>query len=562
MLTDTRIRAVDLELDELLDIHSTEGVIRFAGERALLIDALALGLLRKQLAETLGLGAARLLLTRFGYAHGWRMAEALDRTFHFRSQDEWRDAGGRIHALQGLLRLDANSSGPLSPAGATVHGSYEAEQHILHLGRAAEPVCWTLAGFASGYLSRTEGQPIYVIEDRCVGAGAAVCRFAGRSQKDWGPALAEHLPFFAATELDPSLVRAAAALDRSVRRLQRLRAGSGGAAAGDAADGGVVARSAGMRALLEVARRVAPVDSTVLITGESGAGKERIARLVHAESARAAGPFVAVNCAAIAETLLESELFGHARGAFTGAQQDRAGLFEAAHGGTLFLDEIGDVPRPMQARLLRALQERTVRRIGENHDRAVNVRFVAATNADLAGAVAAGQFRKDLYYRLRVIELHVPPLRERRDDILPLARAFLATAARRLGQSSVSQSTVSQSTVSHAAAARSPARPPLGLTPAAADLLLGYAWPGNVRELENAMERAVALARGRRIDVDDLPPDVRSAGGGGAGTTLAEIERRHILAALERNAGSRSRTAAELGISASTLYRKLREAGR
>jgi DNA-binding NtrC family response regulator/predicted hydrocarbon binding protein len=536
MLTDTRIRAADLELDELLDIHSTEGVIRFAGERALLIDALALGLLRKQLAETLGLGAARLLLTRFGYAHGWRMAEALDRTFRFRSQDEWRDAGGRIHALQGLLRLDENSSGPLSPAGATVHGSYEAEQHILHLGRAAEPVCWTLAGFASGYLSRTEGQPVYVIEERCVGAGAAVCRFAGRTRKDWGPALAAHLPFFEAAERDPSLVRAAAALDRSVRRLQRLRAESGGAHRGDEADDGVIARSAGMRALIEVTRRVAPVDSTVLITGESGAGKERIARLLHAESARAAGPFVAVNCAAIAETLLESELFGHARGAFTGAQQDRAGLFEAAHGGTLFLDEIGDVPRPMQARLLRALQERTVRRIGENHDRPINVRFVAATNADLPAAVAAEKFRKDLYYRLRVVELHVPALRERRDDILPLARALLGAAARRLG------------------------RPPLGLVPAAADLLLNHAWPGNVREIENAMERAVALARGRRVDVDDLPPDVRGVGGG-AGTTLAEIERRHILAALERNAGSRSRTAAELGISASTLYRKLREAG-
>ena len=257
--------------------------------------------------------------------------------------------------------------------------------------------------------------------------------------------------------------------------------------------------------------------------------------------------------------------------------RDRAGLFEAAHGGTLFLDEIGDVPRPMQARLLRALQERTVRRVGENHDRAVNVRFIAATNVDLAGAVAAGQFRKDLYYRLRVIELHVPPLRERRDDILPLARALLAAAARRLGQDPVSQGPVSQGTVSQgpvrksavrkspvsqAAAARPLVRPPLGLTPAAADLLLGYAWPGNVRELENAVERAVALARGRRIEVEDLPPDVRSAGGGGAVTTLAEIERRHLLAALERNAGSRSRTAAELGISASTLYRKLREAGR
>jgi transcriptional regulator with PAS, ATPase and Fis domain len=290
-----------------------------------------------------------------------------------------------------------------------------------------------------------------------------------------------------------------------------------------------------MRALLDLTCRVAKVDSTVLITGESGAGKERIARLLHAESARATGPFVAVNCAAVPETLLESELFGHVRGAFTGAHQDRPGLFEAAHGGTLFLDEIGDVPRPMQARLLRVLQERTVRRVGENHSRPVDVRFVAATNADLTAAVAAGDFRKDLYYRLRVVELHVPPLRERRDDVLPLARVLLAASARRLG------------------------RPQLGLTPATADRLLGYCWPGNVRELENAMERAVALARGRRVEVEDLPPEVRGAGGGDAKkSTLAEVERRHILATLERNAGNRARTAAELGLSPSTLYRKLR----
>jgi DNA-binding NtrC family response regulator/predicted hydrocarbon binding protein len=534
-LTDRGIRASDLELADLLDLNAAAGEIRFAGERALIIDALAMGLLRKQLVDTLGLSAARLLLTRFGYAHGWRMAEALGRSFRFASPDEWRDAGGRIHALQGLLRLDERNEGPLSPAGATVHASYEAEQHVLHLGRAGEPVCWTLAGFASGYLSYTEGQPIYVIEQRCVGTGAAACRFAGRPRKEWGAALAEHLPFFAAAELDPSLLRAAAVLDRTLRRLRRLRAEASGGALGEATPQGLAACSAVMRALLDLTCRVAKVDSTVLITGESGAGKERIARLLHAESARATGPFVAVNCAAVPETLLESELFGHVRGAFTGAHQDRPGLFEAAHGGTLFLDEIGDVPRPMQARLLRVLQERTVRRVGENHSRPVDVRFVAATNADLTAAVAAGDFRKDLYYRLRVVELHVPPLRERRDDVLPLARVLLAASARRLG------------------------RPQLGLTPATADRLLGYCWPGNVRELENAMERAVALARGRRVEVEDLPPEVRGAGGGDAKkSTLAEVERRHILATLERNAGNRARTAAELGLSPSTLYRKLR----
>jgi two-component system response regulator HydG len=181
-----------------------------------------------------------------------------------------------------------------------------------------------------------------------------------------------------------------------------------------------------MRQLVDLARRVAKVDSTVLITGESGSGKERIARLVHEESTRAAGPFIAVNCGAITETLLESELFGHARGAFTGATSDRPGLFEAANGGTLLLDEVGEVSPGMQVKLLRALQEREIRRVGENKSRRVDVRVVAATNRDLAHGVAGGTFRQDLYYRLKVVELHVPPLRERRDDILPLARVLLA----------------------------------------------------------------------------------------------------------------------------------------
>ena len=194
---------------------------------------------------------------------------------------------------------------------------------------------------------------------------------------------------------------------------------------------------------------------------------------------------MAVNCGAVPETLLESELFGHARGAFTGAERDRPGLFEAANGGTLFLDEIGEISAGMQVKLLRVLQEREVRRVGENRSRPVDVRVVAATNRDLAEEVAAGRFRQDLYYRLRVIELRVPPLRERREDILPLARVFLAETARRMG------------------------RKVTGFTPRAADQLLRYAWPGNVRELENAIERAVALCSGSRIEVEDLPEELR-----------------------------------------------------
>jgi transcriptional regulator with PAS, ATPase and Fis domain len=297
-----------------------------------------------------------------------------------------------------------------------------------------------------------------------------------------------------------------------------------------------------MRQVVDLACRVAKVDSTVLITGESGSGKERIARLVHDESTRMSGPFIAVNCGAIAETLLESELFGHARGAFTGATHDRPGLFESANGGTLLLDEVGEVSPGMQVKLLRALQEREIRRVGENKNRKVNVRIIAATNRDLALGVTDGNFRQDLYYRLKVVELHVPPLRERRDDILPLARVLLAGSA------------------------LSMKRKITGLTPGAADQLLRYPWPGNVRELENVMERAVALSPGNRVELEDLPEEVRQAcalppTADGTVRPLEVIEKEYILAALALNGGNQTRTSEQLHIGSATLYRKLKSYG-
>jgi len=306
---------------------------------------------------------------------------------------------------------------------------------------------------------------------------------------------------------------------------------------------GIVAKSPAMRKLMDLARRIAKVDSTVLITGESGSGKERIARLIHDQSTRSAGPFIAVNCGAISETLLESELFGHARGAFTGATQDRAGLFEAAGGGTLLLDEVGEVSPGMQVKLLRALQEREIRRVGENKTRPIDVRILAATNRDLVSGVAGGAFRQDLYYRLKVVELHVPALRERRDDVLPLARVLLSSAALRMK------------------------RKIAGLSPDAADQLLRCAWPGNVRELQNAMERAVALARRSSVELEDLPDEVRQAAllvpvaTGGSARPLEQVEKEHILAALELNGGNQTHTAAQLRIGAATLYRKLKSYG-
>jgi DNA-binding NtrC family response regulator len=540
------MRVEDLHHRELLELDPEGGVIRFAGQRALLLDAVAMGLLRKYLVENFGLTAARAVLTQFGFAHGWRMAEAMKADFQWANDDEWQRAGARILSLEGLFRVELGSKEPLSREGVMLAGSYEAEQHLLHFGRADAPMCWTICGLTSGYMSRSSGKEIYVLEDRCLGKGDAACHLFGRTREEWGDERAEELRFFEANRLkeclDVSLDRVTETLKAAERKLREHRRALVHVVR-DADDShGIVALSGAMAQLVDLARRVAKVDSTVLLTGESGSGKERIARLVHEESTRAAGPFIAVNCGAITETLLESELFGHARGAFTGATQDRPGLFEAANCGTLLLDEVGEVSPGMQVKLLRALQEREVRRVGENKSRRVDVRVLAATNRDLAHGVAGGDFRQDLYYRLKVVELHVPPLRERRDDILPLARVLLSDAALRMK------------------------RKISNLSPGAADQLLRYEWPGNVRELENAMERAVALARGSRVELEDLPEEVRQAfprpvTSNGSVRPLEDIEKDYILAALELNGGNQTHTAEQLHIGSATLYRKLKSYG-
>jgi len=540
------VRSTDLDHKELLQLDPEGGVILFAGQRALLIDAVAMGLLRKYLVENFGLTAARTVLTQFGFAHGYRMAEAMQAEFKWDSDEDWRSAGTRINALEGLFRVEPGSKGPLSKEGVMLLASYEAEQHLLHFGRSDVAVCWTICGLMSGYLSRTAGKETYVLEGRCMGKGDAACHLFGRTREEWGDERGEELRFFEPNRLqeclDVSLHRVTETLKAAERKVRAHRRALVRVVPDVDEPLGTIAKSPRMRQVVELARRVAQVDSTVLITGESGSGKERIARLVHDESTRAAGPFIAINCGAVTETLLESELFGHARGAFSGATQDRPGLFEAAHRGTLLLDEVGEVSTGMQVKLLRVLQEREIRRVGENKSRQVDVRIVAATNRDLAQGVLGGAFRQDLYYRLKVVELQVPPLRERRDDLLPLARVLLADAALRMK------------------------RKILGLAPAAADQLLRYDWPGNVRELENAMERAVALGRGTRVELEDLPEEIRQVlpkpvAVAGAVRPLEDIEKEYILAALNSNGGNQTHTAEQLRIGSATLYRKLKSYG-
>jgi len=314
--------------------------------------------------------------------------------------------------------------------------------------------------------------------------------------------------------------------------------------------GEVLGKSPAMRKVLDLVERIAATKTTVLITGESGTGKERVAHAIHERSDRAAGPFLVVNCGALPEALMESELFGHERGAFTGASSKNLGLFRQAEGGTVLLDEVGELPASLQVKLLRVLQERSVRPVGAAQEIPVDVRVLAATNRDVEADVASGKFRQDLYYRLNVIRLSLPPLRERREDIPLLAERFTSRFAAEMGKETA------------------------GFTADALRVLSAYAFPGNVRELENVIERAVALSATRVIGLGDLPESVSGHAGAPAQTlldlppaglnlddVLTEAERRLLIAALERTGGVRTRAAELLGISFRSLRYRLQKQG-
>jgi two-component system response regulator HydG len=325
------------------------------------------------------------------------------------------------------------------------------------------------------------------------------------------------------------------ALREEVKRL-RSEVGSGGHLPP------LVGESTAMRKVYDLIARVAESDASALVTGESGTGKEVVARALHSRSRRKDGPFVAINCSAVPESLIESELFGHVRGAFTDAKESRQGLFKQADGGTLFLDEIGDMPRALQPKLLRALQERTVRPVGGQTEVPVDVRIVAATNRDLESAIEEGRFREDLYFRINVVNIALPPLRARSGDVLLLAQHFLVQYAQRTGKAVK------------------------GIAAPAAEKLVAYSWPGNVRELQNCIERAVTLARFEEITVEDLTdkildyrPQYLVVGGDDPSelAPLEEVERRYVLRVLDAVSGNKSVAARILGIERKTLYRKL-----
>jgi DNA-binding NtrC family response regulator len=552
---DNTPRRKRLHLAELLDFRPDQGVIRLHEQRVVILSAAAMGLLRKELVDALGPETARRLLLRFGFADGYHDAVNLRERSNWSSPLDGLRDGAVLHTLEGIVRADIRRMEHEPETGrfeqeVTWHDSYEAEQHLHHYGKSTAPLCWSLVGYSSGFASACMGKEIYFREQVCAGQGGRHCSAIGRDAASWGADIdAIRADFQAATvgheveRLRDAVGKRLKELDRRERLLERrerelnlLRERVNRHAAAKH----FVVRSQAMQDALELAARVAPLDTTVLVYGESGTGKEFIVRLIHDQSPRAAAPFVSINCAALTETLLESELFGHVRGAFTGAVRDKAGLFEVAGNGTIFLDEIGEVAPSVQAKLLRALQEREIRRVGAERTIKVNARVVAATNRDLRAAVDAGSFRQDLYFRLGAFVIAVPPLRDRREDIPPLVHVFLVRASARMKKDVRAVSADAMSALMH------------------------YHWPGNVRELEHAVERAVILANRASIRVRDLPPEITQKARprpGGDTLDLGEQERVSIERALERFNGNRRKAAEALRISTVTLWRRMKQYG-
>ncbi len=422
--------------------------------------------------------------------------------------------------------------------------------------RHVSPLLDALLG--EGAADRTRGQPVEALLGADLFGAGAEMRAAlarGERREGWRGRLGldageTRLVSVTAAPLVPD---ASGACDPAARYLVVLRPAEEdpAAATGPGSFGGMVARSPAMARIFKLVENLAHSEATVLLTGESGTGKEMVARAIHAHSPRRDGPFVAVNCAALPGELLESELFGHVRGSFTGAVKDRVGRFEAASGGTLFLDEVAEIPVQLQAKLLRVLQERTFERLGDSAPRRTDARIVAATNVDLKRAVAEGRFRDDLFYRLRVVPIELPPLRARREDVELLARHLLARVGARYGRE-------------------------VRFSPQALRAILEHPWPGNVRELENALEYAVAVCTGQTLLPEDLPAELAANGPGSPrtesdarpATPRAPEERRgldaeaeRLRAVLDAHRWSRSRAAKALGVSRTTLWRKMRELG-
>ena len=467
-------------LPDRLKIDFSPGHISLEKHRMVLLHTSAMASLRKELIDTLGTHRARGVLTRMGYESGKKDAELARRLVPDASDEELLKVGPSLHSVEGIvkvtpLKLNIDISQGIYMGDFLWEDSYEAEIHLDTYGMETEPVCWTQIGYATGYTSAIMGRFILYREVECCGKGDQHCRDIGKPLEEWEDT-EEDLKYFEPDRVADQIIHLQTEVEHLRLSLEEdtslLK--------------GMVGDSEAFRKSCKLLHKAADSDIAVLLLGETGVGKEVFARQLHEISPRANKSFVSVNCAAIPEDLIESELFGVEKGAYTGAQQSRPGRFERAHGGTLFLDEVGDLSASAQAKLLRVLQEGEFERLGDVRVRKVNVRLVAATNVNLQKAVDEGRFRADLFYRLNIYPIVIPALRQRRDDIPLLVKHFLdkysALYSKRIS----------------------------GISDAALKALSDYDWPGNIRELDHIIERGVIItSTGESITADNLFPRLK-----------------------------------------------------
>lgn len=461
------------QISSRLKASPQDGVIFMDNQRMLLMDTARMGFLRQELISTLGMERAKGVLMRMGFASGARDLEWAKKILGSDDAEGVLRFGTRLHEVRG--------GASVSPVNIEIdvekqhfygefiwEQSYEADVHLDLYGPQEESVCWEGLGYATGYTSSLMGCLIHFRETECRCKGDEVCRIVGKPAGEWG---AEDEKTLKLLQPDP-VFEHLMDMQKSIELLRR-----------ETEDGyrsvPFLGQSKGFREAMSLADKVAGSDVTVLLLGETGVGKERFARYIHEQSNRSKQPFVAVNCGAIPEELIEAELFGVEKGAYTGAQTSRAGKFERADGGTLLLDEVGELSASAQTKLLRALQEEEIERVGGSQAKKINVRIIAATNVDLAEAIRKGKFRLDLYYRLNIYPISIPPLRNRKADIELLAQDFLRVFSSKHGKNI------------------------LGISPGAQKILTEYAWPGNIRELQNMIERGVILASNRAYIEED-----------------------------------------------------------
>jgi len=529
----------DLSIIDVLDFKPDRGLVELENRRVLIFDGNILMELRRTIVENIGWEKCQPVIFHYGYEVGNLDAKSLGEMYQWETPEEWFKAGASMLTQRGYCKTVLNHLS-LNPETNQLlfrgrwFNSYEVDSHKHLKLTDTGPVCFVISGYLSGFASVCFGREVLVQEQECF--HRQHCSFEGRFVEDWGK---QGIRFMEASK-DHDLQHKYALLNKKLSA-SRVKSVPEDPSSGDMPDKRaewLPYRSKSMTRVVEMAQQVAKTSANILITGGTGVGKEVVANYIHSLSPMSKSKFIAINCTALPLALLESELFGHCKGAFTGADRDKKGLMIEAGSGTIFLDEIGDVPLSIQVKLLRALQERKVRPVGCNTEIPIKARVIASTNRNLEDMMKEGKFRADLYYRLNVFPIHIPSLQERRDDILPIARYFLSKYA--------------------------PGSK--GFSPRVAYVLENYEWPGNVRELGNAIERAGILAGDNKIRIEHLPPALTAGEEVSAlqqvkegWPSLGELEQKYILSVLEYCEGKKMKAAKILGIGSNTLWRKLKK---